>query len=83
MLHVLTAQIGYLLGIPVTSYSLDIGQAHTDFAEAKMKSRLIERTLSDAELDVLSVMAMAGVAAEAQEFEEVRASSRSASVQSN
>ena len=65
-------QIGYLLGIPVTSYSLDIGKAHTDFAEAKMGSRLIERTLDDAELDVLAVMSMAGVAAEAQEFEEVR-----------
>ena len=65
-------QIGYLLGIPVTSYSLDIGKAHTDFAEAKMGARLIERTLGDAEIDVLSVMSMAGVAAEAQEFEEVR-----------
>ena len=65
------AQIGYLLGIPVTSYSLDIGKAHTDFAEAKMNARLIERTLDDAEIDVLSVMSMAGVAAEAQEFEEV------------
>ena len=66
------AQIGYLLGVPVTSYSLDIGKAHTDFAEAKMGSRLIERTLGDAELDVLAVMSMAGVAAEAQEFEDVR-----------
>jgi len=49
-------------------------QAHTDFAEAKMGSRLIERRLDDAELDVLAVMSMAGVAAEAQEFEDVRSS---------
>lgn len=64
-------QIGYLLGVPVTSYSLDIGRAHTDFAEAKIGVRLIERTLTDEEINVLSVMAMAGVSAEAQEFEEV------------
>lgn len=56
----------------MTSYSLDIGRAHTDFAEAKIGVRLIERTLTDEEINVLSVMAMAGVSAEAQEFEEVR-----------
>ena len=65
-------QIGYLLGVPVTGYSLDIGKAHTDFAEAKIGSRLIERSLQDAEIDTLAVMAMAGVTAEAQAFEEVR-----------
>ena len=64
-------QIGYLLGVPVAAYSLYIGQAHTDFAEAKLQRRLISRQLEDSEIDQLAIISMAGVASEAQNFEEV------------
>jgi hypothetical protein len=59
------------MGAPIVGYSLDIGRAHTDFAEAKMQKRLIERTLDEAEINSFAVMAMAGVSAEATKFEEV------------
>ena len=54
------------------AYSLDIGKAHTDFAEAKLQRRLFERQLSDEEINQLAVISMAGVASEAMAFEEVR-----------
>ena len=44
---------------------------HTDFAEAKLQKRLLLSKLATPEVDLLSVMAMAGVAAEAMEYEEV------------
>ncbi|CAL8463088.1 g2622 [Coccomyxa elongata] len=62
---------GYLYGVPVTAYSLNIGQAHTDFAEAKLQRRLIEGSLEDSEINALSVVALAGAAAESMQYEEV------------
>lgn len=29
--------MGYLMGVPVGSYSLDLGRAHTDFIETKLQ----------------------------------------------
>jgi hypothetical protein len=63
--------LGYLMGVPVTGYGLDIGQEHTEFAEAKIQKRLIERMLEDSEIDQLAVVAVAGIAAEGQKYEEV------------
>ncbi|KAK9828518.1 hypothetical protein WJX72_000520 [[Myrmecia] bisecta] len=63
--------IGYLLGIPVTNYSLQIGKAHTDFAEAKIQMRLIERKLTDDEINTFAVMSMAGVASEGINYPDV------------
>jgi hypothetical protein len=63
--------VSYLLGVPVTGYALEIGKEHVSFAEASLQQRLIERKLTDAEIDQLSVMSMSGVAAEAQTYEEV------------
>jgi hypothetical protein len=51
---------GYLMGVPVTSYSLAIGEQHVEFAEAKIQARIITRDLSDAEIDGLAVVAVAG-----------------------
>jgi hypothetical protein len=51
---------GYLMGVPVTSYSLGIGQEHVEFAEAKIQARIITRDLTDAEIDGLAVVAVAG-----------------------
>ena len=62
--------------VPVTGYSLDIGKAHTDFAEAKLQQRLVERRLSDQEINQLAVVAMAGATAEAMNYEEVSFSIR-------
>lgn len=30
-------RLGYLMGVPVGSYSLDLGRAHTDFIETKLQ----------------------------------------------
>jgi hypothetical protein len=105
----MNVQAGYMFGVPVTAYSLNIGahslskvpdethcntpvlklnqiqsrsispmfplcpagQAHTDFAEAKLQRRLIEGCLEDNEIDALAVVALAGAAAEAMQYEEV------------
>ncbi|DBA82037.1 TPA: hypothetical protein ACH3X1_007733 [Trebouxia sp. C0004] len=63
---------GYLMRVPVTGYSLDIGKAHTDFAEAKLQQRLVERKLSDEEINQLAVVAMAGATAEAMNYDQVQ-----------
>lgn len=63
--------VGYLMGVPVTNYSLSIGQEHTEFAEAKIQKRIIERQLEDEEIDQLALVAVAGIAAEGQNYEEV------------
>lgn len=63
--------IGHLAGVPVVGYSLGIGQEHTAFAEARLGRRLIEGKLSNADIDALAPVAVAGVAAEGQRYEEV------------
>ena len=64
--------VGYLMGVPVGAYSLDIGREHTDFAEAKLQKRLVTGTLEDDAISSLACMAMAGAAAEAVHYPEVR-----------
>ena len=59
------------MGVPVTGFSLDIGKAHTDFAEAKLQRRLIEKRLDETEVDQLALVAMAGASAEAMKYDEV------------
>jgi hypothetical protein len=64
--------VGYLLGVPVVGYSLDLGKEHTDFLEARLERKIVgAQRLSDDEIDALAVVAMAGVAAEAMHFPEV------------
>eukprot|EP00775_Hariotina_reticulata_P006078 gene6078-6317_t len=63
--------LGYLMGVPVTSYSLGIGQEHVEFAEAKIQARIITRDLTDAEIDALAVVSVAGIAAEGLKYEDV------------
>ena len=66
--HFLT---GYLMGLPVVGYSLDLQKAHTDFAEAKIGKRIIERQLEDDEINQLAVVAMAGATSEGMKYPEV------------
>jgi len=63
--------VGYLLGVPVAGYSLDLGKEHTDFVEARMETRIIQGRLSEPEVNLLAAVAMAGPAAEALAFPEV------------
>ncbi|KAG2489980.1 hypothetical protein HYH03_011609 [Edaphochlamys debaryana] len=63
--------LGYLLGVPITGYSVALGREHTEFAEAKLQQRIIERQLSDEEIDSLALVAVAGVAAEGRDYEEI------------
>jgi hypothetical protein len=35
--------MGYLMGVPVAGYSIALGKEHTEFAEAKIQKRIIER----------------------------------------
>ena len=64
--------VGYLLGVPVVGYSLDLGKEHIDFLEARLERKIVSaQRLSDGEIDTLAVVAMAGAAAEAMAFPEV------------
>ena len=63
--------VGYLLGVPITGYSLSIGKEHVDFVEARIQQRLFQSKLEAQDIDQLAVVAMAGVASEAMEFEEI------------
>lgn len=67
-------QVGYLLGLPITSYNVAIGRQSTEFVEAKTQKRLYGRMLEDDEVNKYSVLAMAGAASEAMKYEEVRGS---------
>jgi hypothetical protein len=51
----------------------DMWLSELNGVQASLQQRLIERKLTDAEIDQLSVMSMSGVAAEAQTYEEVSA----------
>ena len=63
--------MGYLLGFPVTSYSINIGKARTEFVEARTQQRLWGRTLEESDVNEFSVLAMAGAASEAMKYDEV------------
>lgn len=63
--------VGYLLGVPITGYSLSIGKEHVDFVEARIQQRLFQSKLEAQDIDQLAVVAMAGVASEAMEFDEI------------
>ncbi|GAQ85236.1 hypothetical protein KFL_002250160 [Klebsormidium nitens] len=63
--------VAYMLGIPITGYSLDIGREHTNLVDFKLQKRLLEGLLNVSELERLSVVAMAGLAAEGLNFDKV------------
>lgn len=63
--------IGYLMGVPVTSYSVGIGQEHVEFAEAKLQARIFTKDLTDEQIDALAAVAVAGMASEGLKYEQV------------
>jgi hypothetical protein len=65
--------VGYMLGTPVAGYSLGLGTAHTDFLEAKLERKVYGRiAIKESTMLPLACISMAGVAAEAMAFEDVR-----------
>jgi hypothetical protein len=62
-----------MLGTPVAGYSLGLGTAHVDFQQAKLERKVDGNiSISEKTLLPLACMSMAGVAAEAMAFEDVR-----------
>lgn len=67
--------VAYLCGVPVTAYSLDLGKEHTDLLDAKLQRKMMTPgpagKISASDVDLLAVIAMAGVAAEGMSYEQV------------
>lgn len=63
--------VAYLLGVPIASYSLEMGKQHVDLVQAALQRQLLEGRLEDEELDRLALVAMAGVAGECTKFSDV------------
>ncbi|KAK9814053.1 hypothetical protein WJX73_010787 [Symbiochloris irregularis] len=64
--------VGYLMGLPVTRYTLSIGKASTEFVENRDSQILYGRILEDQQVDQYSVLSMAGAASEAMKYEDVQ-----------
>ncbi|KAK8305262.1 hypothetical protein V6Z11_D03G049600 [Gossypium hirsutum] len=69
--------IGYLLGLPILGYSLDIGKEHVNLIDEKLEKLIYSGQLDAKELDRLAVAAMAGLAAEGLKYDKVRFINRS------
>jgi hypothetical protein len=71
----LCVQVAYLCGVPVTAYSLDLGKEHTDLLDAKLQRKMMTPgpagKIAASDIDLLAVIAMAGVAAEGMSYEQV------------
>ncbi|KAK8652760.1 hypothetical protein V6N13_126785 [Hibiscus sabdariffa] len=63
--------IGYLLGLPILGYSLDIGKEHVNLIDEKLEKLIYSGQLDAKELDRLAVVAMAGLAAEGLQYDKV------------
>ncbi|XP_039044985.1 uncharacterized protein LOC120184640 isoform X2 [Hibiscus syriacus] len=63
--------IGYLLGLPILGYSLDIGNEHVNLIDEKLEKLIYSGQLDAKQLDRLAVVAMAGLAAEGLKYDKV------------
>ncbi|MBA0824589.1 hypothetical protein Goarm_021246 [Gossypium armourianum] len=63
--------VGYLLGLPILGYSLDIGKEHVNLIDEKLEKLIYSGQLDAKELDRLAVVAMAGLAAEGLKYDKV------------
>lgn len=64
--------MAHLMGIPVQDYSVSLGHEHTDIVENRMQQGMAMRRLPITDVHVLSVVAMAGIAAEAACFGDIK-----------
>ncbi|CAI5484878.1 unnamed protein product [Closterium sp. Yama58-4] len=63
--------LAYLLGLPPVAYSLDIGKEHTNLLDDKLQKKIYSGKLESDDVDRLAVVAMAGMAAEGLQYEQV------------
>uniref|UniRef100_A0A7S2VUJ3 Peptidase M41 domain-containing protein n=1 Tax=Norrisiella sphaerica TaxID=552664 RepID=A0A7S2VUJ3_9EUKA len=66
--------VGYLLGVPVTQYSIATptgASPHVEFAELMQEERMMEK-VPKAQLEVMGPLAMSGLAAEGLEYDTVK-----------
>ncbi|OVA17050.1 hypothetical protein BVC80_9041g60 [Macleaya cordata] len=63
--------VGYLLGLPILGYSLDIGKEHVNLVDERLQKLIYSGQLDSKELDRLAVVSMAGLAAEALKYDKV------------
>lgn len=63
--------VAYLLGLPILSYSLDIGKEHVNLINDKLEKLIYSGQLDAKELDRLAVVSMAGLAAEGLTYDKV------------
>ncbi|KAJ9670862.1 hypothetical protein PVL29_027041 [Vitis rotundifolia] len=63
--------VAYLLGLPILGYSLDIGKEHVNLIDERLEKLIYSGQLDTKELDRLSVVAMAGLAAEGLQYDKV------------
>ncbi|KAM6563692.1 hypothetical protein CsatB_023690 [Cannabis sativa] len=63
--------VGYLLGLPILGYSLDIGKEHVNLIDERLEKLIYSGQLDAKELDRLAVVAMAGLAAEGLKYDKV------------
>jgi len=52
--------VGYLLGVPVTNYSVAMTKEHVEFAEVKLQARIFTKDLTEDEVSALAAVAVAG-----------------------
>ncbi|XP_021736640.1 uncharacterized protein LOC110703197 isoform X1 [Chenopodium quinoa] len=63
--------VAYLLGLPILSYSLDIGKEHVNLVNDELEKLIYSGQLDSKELDRLAVVSMAGLAAEGLTYDKV------------
>lgn len=63
--------VAYLLGLPILSYSLDIGKEHVNLINDKLEKIIYSGQLDAKELDRLAAVSMAGLAAEGLTYDKV------------
>ncbi|KAF9681964.1 hypothetical protein SADUNF_Sadunf05G0058000 [Salix dunnii] len=63
--------VGYLIGLPILNYSLDIGKEHVNLIDERLEKLIYSGQLDAKELDRLAVVAMAGLAAEGLQYDKV------------
>ncbi|XP_056696498.1 uncharacterized protein [Spinacia oleracea] len=63
--------VAYMLGLPILSYSLDIGKEHVNLVSDKLEKLIYSGQLDSKELDRLAVVSMAGLAAEGLTYDKV------------
>eukprot|EP00899_Mesostigma_viride_P010987 jgi/Mesvir1/19890/Mv13171-RA.1 len=63
--------VAYLLGVAVVGYSLDTGREHTNLVDVKLQRDILTTLIEPDRLNILGVVAMAGLAGEALHYEQV------------